>query len=158
MATLPTSECTYLASLSPSEQKVRIAALYAAGWSLSELASALDPPRPKTTVHYWVQNAPSQPVTAPQTPKPPRVRVPGTKARPINPQVPLDERPRLFELASLARAYRSGTPSTSPAAVANRDLTDRAVRLRSFGVPTAAIAEAAGVSYRAMARRIANAQ
>jgi hypothetical protein len=63
-------------------------------------------------------------------------------------------KPRLLELSTLARRYRARTVPDSPLAQANRDLTAMAIALRSMGVPTAAIAEAAGVSYRAMARRL----
>lgn len=154
MASLPTSERDYLASLPLPAQKSRLAALHASGWSLTELAEALDPPRPKTTIHYWIQNAASQPASAPPTPNPPTLRIPNTKTRPISPQVPPGEDIILRELACEARKYRAGTPAHAPAARANRELTDRALRLRSFGVPTSAIAAAAGVSYRAMARRV----
>ena len=52
--------------------------------------------------------------------------------------------------------YRAKTPANSPTALANAELTRLAVSLRRQGVPTADIASAAGVSYRAMARRITN--
>ena len=77
------------------------------------------------------------------------------RTRSISPRVPPDLRPRLRELGTLARRYRAKTPANSPLALANRELTDLALKLRSRGVSTADIADAAGVSYRAMARRIA---
>ena len=76
------------------------------------------------------------------------------RLRSVSPGVPPDMKPRLKELATLARRYRARTMPDSPLAQANRDLTAMAIALRSMGVPTAAIAEAAGVSYRAMARRL----
>jgi hypothetical protein len=76
------------------------------------------------------------------------------RVRSISPGVPPSMKPRLEALALLARRYRARTLPDSPLAQANRDLTAMAVALRSMGVPTAAIAEAAGVSYRAMARRL----
>jgi hypothetical protein len=63
-------------------------------------------------------------------------------------------RPRLRELSAQAKRYRAKTAPDSPLALANDELTAIARTLRSMGVPTAAIAEAAGVSYRAMARRL----
>ena len=63
-------------------------------------------------------------------------------------------RPRLKQLSDLAKRYRAKTAPSSPLAQANDELTSIAKTLRSMGVPTAAIAEAAGVSYRAMARRL----
>lgn len=76
------------------------------------------------------------------------------RLRSISPGVPPDMKPRLKELSALAQRYRAKTASDSPLALANDELTAVAKTLRSMGVPTAAIAEAAGVSYRAMARRL----
>jgi len=72
----------------------------------------------------------------------------------MSPKVPPDVRPRLRELSEMSRKYRARTPQGSPTAIANRELTKLAVELRESGVPTADIAQAAGVTYRAMSRRI----
>lgn len=74
----------------------------------------------------------------------------------MSPKVPPDLRPRLAHIGQLARRYRARTPANSSTALANAELTRLAISLRSQGVPTADIADAAGVSYRAMARRITN--
>lgn len=157
---LPKDEVTFIGSLPRSASESRLRALWQAGWSLSVLGESLEPPRPKTTVHFWVKRAVDIPQQRPTPSPPPRsltTSVPTKSAprlRSISPGVPPDMKPRLRELSILARRYRAKTLPDSPLAKANRDLTAMAIALRSMGVPTAAIAEAAGVSYRAMARRL----
>lgn len=157
---LPQDEVSFLDSLPRPDAESRLRALWEAGWSLAELGNSLKPKRPKTTIHFWVKRAevrkqfrtipmppPKSLTTAAPTKKAPRLRS-------VSPNVPPDVKPRLKELATLAKRYRARTPSDSPFAKANRDLTATAMTLRSMGVPTAKIAQAAGVSYRAMARRL----
>ena len=158
-ASLPQEEVRYLESLSIPERDARLKVLHEAGWSLSSLAKAVQ--SPKTTVHFWVRKAQTGPKALERTiPAPPRsitalVPTPYSPiVRSISPKVPPDLRPRLRELSEMSRRYRSRTPSTSPFAVANEELTKLATSLHDRGVPTADIASAAGVSYRAMARRI----
>lgn len=158
--TLPQEEITFLNALPTPQMHARLAFLHSSGWSLAALGRSLN--RPKTTIHFWVRNALSDSdVKRRPAPTPPlaitRV-VPATRAprtRSISPRVPPDLRPRLRQLSELSRRYRAKTPPSSPLAVANRELTQLAVNLYAQGVPTADIAAAAGVSYRAMARRIA---
>jgi hypothetical protein len=76
--------------------------------------------------------------------------------RSISPSVPPELKPQLKQLADLSKRYRAKTPTDSPLAVANRELTTLAKQLKDRGVPAADIAEAAGVTYRAMARRLSN--
>ena len=155
---LPVSEMEYLSGLQKRQLHSRLAALHARGWSLSQLASALQPPRPKTTVHFWVRNAAPPPPSDPPTPVPPITSPRNLSIRSISPKVPPDQRPILASLSSQARRYRSGTPENSETARANRELTSRALQLRDFDVPTSDIAPAARVSYRAIAKRIKNAR
>jgi hypothetical protein len=157
---LPKDEVAFIDSLSRPEAEARLRALWEAGWSLSVLGQSLVPVRPKTTIHFWVKRAAPTSQARPTPPPPPRsftTAVPTKSAprvRSISPGVPPSMKPRLKELSHLARRYRAKTLPDSPLAQANRDLTAMAIALRSMGVPTAAIAEAAGVSYRAMARRL----
>jgi hypothetical protein len=65
-------------------------------------------------------------------------------------------KPQLQHLSSLAKRYRAKSDPNSEFAIANRELTDLARSLYNRGVPAADIAEAAGVTYRAMARRLSN--
>jgi len=159
---LPDDEIRFLQALPRSERDARLAALHAHGWSLSTLGRSLTPPKPKTTIHYWIRNSKKNVEQRRELPKPPptslTTAVPTYKApisRSVSPKVPPDMRPHLRELANLSRRYRSKTPSTSPLAQANQELTTIALQLHAHGVPTSDIAVAAGVSYRAMARRIA---
>jgi hypothetical protein len=157
---LPKDEVVFIDSLDRHATESRLRALWEAGWSLSILGDSLEPPRPKTTVHFWVKRAEPKQQQRPLPSPPPRsltTSVPTKNAprlRSVSPGVPPDMKPRLLELSTLARRYRARTVPDSPLAQANRDLTAMAIALRSMGVPTAAIAEAAGVSYRAMARRL----
>ena len=157
---LPPAEVSFINSLERPEAESRLRALWESGWSLSLLGESMNPPRPKTTIHFWVKRAASMEQKRPIPSPPPRsltTSVPTKNAprlRSVSPGVPPDMKPRLQELATLARRYRARTMPDSPLAQANRDLTAMAIALRSMGVPTAAIAEAAGVSYRAMARRL----
>lgn len=157
---LPVDEATFVNSLPDKQFKDRLRALWLAGWSLSTLGEAVDPPRSKSTVHFWVRNAddtlqrreipnpaPTSLTSVAPTKSAPRLRT-------ISPGVPADLKPRLKELSTLAKRYRAKTPYSSPLAEANRELTELARSLRSRGVPTAAIADAAGVTYRAMAKRL----
>ena len=157
---LPTDEVNFLGSLARPEAESRLKALWEAGWSLQILGSSLQPPRPKTTIHFWVKRAevteqfrviptppPKSLTTSVPTKSAPRLRS-------ISPGVPPDMKPRLRELSALAQRYRAKTSPDSPLALANDELTAIAKTLRSMGVPTAAIAAATGVSYRAMARRL----
>lgn len=157
---LPKEEVTFLENLSQNELQSRLLALHEAGWSLSVLGRSLRPAKPKTTIHFWIKKAerteqirdvplppPKSLTTSVPTKTAPRLRS-------ISPGVPPDMRPRLRHLSEQARRYRAKTPPGSPLALANEELTAVAKTLRSMGVPTASIAEAAGVSYRAMARRL----
>lgn len=159
-AKLPSDEVDFLSRLEGAAFESRIRALWKSGWSLSEIGDSLSPKRTKTTIHFWVNKASDSEQIRIVPEPPPRsltTSVPTKTAprlRPISPGVPEGMRSRLKELSELARLYRSRTPYTSPFAQANEELTAVAKTLKSMGVPTAAIAEAAGVSYRAMARRV----
>jgi hypothetical protein len=157
---LPVEEMHYLSTLTRVEMESRLRALWKAGWSLAIIGASFSPPRPKTTIHFWVKRAQdlklSRPIPSP-APKSLTTSVPTKNAprlRSISPGVPPEIRPRLRELSELSKRYRAKTRHDSPLAEANRELTYLAQQLRARGVPTAAIAEAAGVTYRAMARRL----
>lgn len=159
---LPEDEVRFLQALPRSERDARLVALHEFGWSLSTLGRSFTPPKPKTTIHYWIRNAKRGVEQRRELPQPPptslTTAVPTYKApisRSISPRVPPDMRPHLRELATMSRRYRAKTPSSSPLAQANQELTKIALELHAHGVPTSDIAAAAGVSYRAMARRIA---
>ena len=158
---LPDDEVRSLEALSSPQMHSRLAFLHANGWSLASLGRSLTPPRPKTTIHYWVRNALSPGEQRRPAPRAPitslMVVVPTSKAprvRFVAPKVPPDLRPRLRELAQMSRKYRARTPDGSPTANATRELTRMALELHDQGIPTSDIAAAAGISYRAMSRRV----
>lgn len=159
---LPDDEVRFIASMPQELIPGRLRALWNAGWSLGVIAKSLKPVRPKSTVHFWVKNASEEEQTR-TIPAPPAKSITASaplasapRTRSISPEVPPELIPHLRELAGLSKRYRAKTPSSSPFAQANREFTEISLELYHRGVPAASIAEAAGVTYRAMARRIAN--
>ena len=157
---LPEDEARFLNSLDQEARNARLKALQGAGWSLSTLGRSMSPKVPKTTVHFWISKASETPQIR-EIPLPPpksiTTSVPTKTApryRTISPGVPPKMKAEIRALALQARNYRAKTPPGAPAALANDALSSISKTLRGMGVPTAAIAEAAGVSYRAMARRL----
>ena len=165
---LPQSEVAFLARLAalPSQEGLhsRLRALWEAGWSLSILGNALSPKRPRATVHYWVRKAPIVPQDVP-VPSPsfqkPLTALLGTvspeplSTRTVAPTVTPEMSDTLRRLSLQARRYRSRTTEGNKFAVANREFTALIKELRAQGVPAVDIARAAGISYRAVARRAA---
>jgi len=162
---LPQSEIAFLAELAKSDQKVfhaRLRALWEAGWSLSILGNSVYPKRPRATIHYWVRKAeqykPNTPIPTPQfTQSLPTalLGVVSASTKTIAPSVTPEMSEKLRTLSLQARRYRSRTTQDNRFAVANREFTELVKELRSQGVPAVEIAEAAGISYRAVARRAA---
>ena len=162
---LPQGEIDYLAALSETNPKAfhsRLLALWEAGWSLSVLGNAVSPKRPRATIHYWVRKADKtaqiaaipQPQFTQSLPAALLGVVPA-KTRTIAPTVTPEMSEKLRTLSLQARRYRSRTTQDNRFAVANREFTDLVKELRSQGVPAVDIAQAAGISYRAVARRAA---
>jgi hypothetical protein len=153
---LPRGEAELLRTLTGAALWTRASQLYHAGWTLQSVGDALEPPRSRTTVRAWV--------TRPHAPAPldrpvprPRLRTPEggyVSRRPVSPGIDAATRARIAELAPVARRYRSRTASDSAFAVANRALTDLCRELHYEHVSVTELAAAAGVTYRAMARRL----
>ena len=146
---LPESEVRFLNSCGPLLNN-RLAALYSVGWSLSDLGKALNPPRPKSTVHNWIKSADLLYAMEP-LPVPPPKPLP---VRPLSPKVPKHIAEELKSLAPLAQLCRSRTPPSSIFRTSNDKLTELATNLYLQGVPVHDIARATGVSDRAMFRRV----
>lgn len=154
---LPPYEVRLLQNLDGYELFARAKMLYESGWTLRAIGDSFDPPRARSTVRYWINtelpiasswtDLPTAPVptlatTAPKDMKPRRI-------------LTAIEATRVAELAPLARKYRATMQPAHPAAQANSELTSLCARLHHEDrVTIGELAKAAGVSYRAMARRV----
>jgi hypothetical protein len=154
---IPPAEVEYLNSLTIDALIPRVSALYNAGWALQAIGDCLSPRRPRSTIRSWVVKAKDlEIVDAPIVPSPKhKTSAEGyQKRRPTSPGIPEDTFDEIRSLAKLARTYRAKMAQTSAAAVANRRLTDISKKLHENGVGIRELAEAAGVTYRAMYKRI----
>lgn len=149
-----------LRTLSGKALHQRCAILYEQGWTLQTIGASLTPPRPRSTVHVWVlaqlptidQTAQSVAPTAPTYPDRPAKQAPRPKR--VSPGIPEDAKLRIAELAPVARRYRARVAPLSSPALANSELSHLCKTLYSSGVTVRELANAAGVTYRAMARRL----
>lgn len=153
--TLPTPEATYLNTLHGPTLHAQCRVLYEAGWPLRAIGEALTPQRSRSTVRSWITKpSPTYirtvPVSAPKL-KTPEAYVP---RRPASPGIPAADQTQIQHLAPIARRYRSRMSPRHAAALANDQLTQICVRLHADNVPVQELADAAGVTYRAMYRRL----
>jgi hypothetical protein len=157
---LPPQEVELLNSLSTDDLIGRVNALYLEGWSLHGIGEALSPMRPRSTIRSWVLKASSQEKSDTGTidaPIPtPKLRLESSDVRKkrVSPGIPQDVYEDIQQLAPLARTFRSRMASTSAAAVANQRLTALCKDLHAKRVGITELAEAAGVTYRAMYKRV----
>ena len=153
---LPPQEVELLNTLQGEQRIERVAALYNAGWSLQTIGDSLLPKHPRSTVRTWVQRAKGlNTIDAPiPTPKLKTASGGYQKTRPSSPGIPAEDLEQLHYLAPLARGYRSRMASTSAPAVANQRLTALCKRLHQNKVSVRELAEASGVTYRAMYKRL----
>ncbi|UDL15867.1 helix-turn-helix DNA binding domain protein [Microbacterium phage Pumpernickel] len=158
--TLPPEEADLLRSLKGVMLYARARELYSEGWTLRSIGEVFTPAKSRSTVRYWITKQlplasaapvfPDAPVPTLATPRP----LPKTPRRRLTTQ----EESEIATLAPLARKYRASMNYGHPAAIANKRLTELVVFLhKDERVTIAELASAAGVSYRAMARRIGNA-
>lgn len=158
---LPSEEADFLASLNHLRRRARVKQLYNQGWTLQAIADALlqnqKTAPTRSTVHYWVTNAPSDEKIAsygfPPAPKPREVATYQRKT-PISPGITPSQAEELERLAPLAREFRSGMASTSAQAVANDNFDALIRELYNQNVTIAEIARAANVTHRAISRRL----
>ena len=155
---LPQREVELLRSLTTSKKSLycRARQLFEAGWTLQAIGNAFSTPFRRSTVQYWVKmgdftykNDQKVPFPADFAPKRGYQR-----KKPVSPGISEADAERLRYLAPLARSFRSGMGLNSPQGSANRELTELATFLHSEGVSVAELARAAGVTFRAMARRL----
>lgn len=94
-------------------------------------------------------------VHAPAPPSPPHVRRRQRRTYdPKNPTISADDSQRIRELAPLARRFRARANPEGAYAVANEELTQLCCSLYDQGTPVRELAETAGVTYKAMERRV----
>lgn len=153
---LPDEEAQLLNSLMPPALYVYCKELYEAGWTLRSIGEALNPKRSRSTIRSWVlKETPPMPPVAP-TPASPELKTPAVyePKRPASPGIPPALYAQISADAPIARKFRSGMSPLHKAALANQRLTDTCVLLFESGVPIQELADAAGVTYKAMARRV----
>lgn len=154
---LPSEEIELLQSLRSYELYARAKSLYEAGWTLRAIGEAFTPPRARSTIRYWI-NSPI-PIASVYTPLPeppvPILSTPASVQRKPRRHLTPAESSRIAELAPSARRYRATMKPGHASARANQELTALCARLHHEDrVTIAELADAAGVSYRAMARRV----
>lgn len=171
---LPKDECVVLSKLSGVNLRARVFALHEAGWTLAEIAAAFNPPKSRSTIHTWARTppSPSDPRSMLPLPLPSKSLAAAEKSTSAtganaskpkrerrsfdstSPQIPTDMRKRIEELAPLARRYRARANPSGAYALANDELTVLCRSLYNAGVSVRELSLTAGVTYRAMARRV----
>lgn len=153
---LPPKEAAYLNTLNQDDLMARSYELYTAGWTLQAIGDALEPPRPRSTVRSWLLRH-----QLPESGRPSKVPSPlyrthkdGYQKKRNSPGILPDELELIQELAPRARTFRAKMSSNDSARVANDQLTGICIRLYDTGVTTSELAKAAGVTYRAMVKRL----
>ena len=178
---LPQSEREFLAVLKGDELKARVKALNEGGWSLGAIADAFTPPKQRSSIRVWATgntqtrpDHPPIPLTSLSS-SPSRSRshthsssiLPAaeksTSARkrvrraydPASPLLTRQTQQQIQKLSPLARQYRARANPNGIYAKANVELTELCKDLYfKQNVSVRELSDAAGVTYRAMARRI----
>lgn len=176
---LPQSECEFLAVLKGDELKARVKALSSAGWSLGAIADAFTPPKQRSSIRVWAtgntQTRPDHPPVPlisslfssssrsyssilPAAEKSASIHKHKRVRRAYDPASPLltqQMHQQIRELAPLARQYRARANPNGVYAKANVELTKLCKDLYfKQNVSVRELSDAAGITYRAMARRI----
>lgn len=148
---LPKDEEDFLLSLTGTDLKLRARRLYEAGWTLAAIGTPIN--KSRSTVRFWVNNVPQLRSTVDRPVPTPEDRSYVHK-KPANPGISAPTAARLAYLAPIARKYRARLAASHPATEANEELSALCKSLHETHVPIQEIADAAGVTYRAMYRRI----
>jgi hypothetical protein len=153
---LPESEVDYLATIRNDKLHVRCSDLYGAGWTLRSIGEAMQPPRTRSTIKAWVdQVLPHNHAVWPDLPRPTYLTdATYVPRRPASPGIGAADLMKIQELQPVAKRFRSGMSPHHKAAIANDELTVIVETLHKAGVPVGELASAAGVTYRAMAKRL----
>ena len=152
---LPAGEYDVLSNqLGPDQFYTRVRQLYQAGWTLQAIGNLWSPPKRRSTVRYWINRASDTVSVDIPLPTPKQKPKGYVSRRPVSPGINPADLARIEQLSPLARRYRSKMASNSPQAIANEELTIICVRLHQSNVTVRELAAAAGVTYRAMSRRL----
>ena len=152
---LPREEAELLNTLFDDELYTRINKLYQAGWTLQAIGNAFEPKRTRSTIRFWANRRHVPAETPVQELPTPKYKARGyISRRPKSPGIDPATRERIDYLAPLARRYRAKMGAGTTEAHANRELTELCMFLVGENVTVRELAEAAGVTYRAMARRL----
>ena len=134
-------------------------------WTLS----SLPPKAPKTQLLPPLKSIAAAEESTPFSPPPPAPPAPPAKkpARASglpprerrvfdgeSPKIPQNLQKKIAQLAPLARRYRARANPNGAYAMANDELTELCASLHRSGVSVKELSQAAGVTYRAMARRL----
>ena len=157
---IPLSEIDYLNSLSGDVLHKRVQLLYDQGWTLRAIGDVLNPRRSRTTIKSWVERSRHHELIAPlpPTPSPSYDTHPDGYQRltPKSPGVSPSDAERLQYLATHAKNYRARMSPNSLPAQCNEELSQLTLELYDADVSIADIARAAGVTHRAIYKRLLN--
>lgn len=169
---LPSEEVEVLVKCSGDVLRARVQALREAGWTLASIADAWTPPKQRSSIRLLATTPTSTPlpiVSSPPSPHSSSLTAAEKKnsatavrrhrrARRFyvqeSPKIPTADARTLKRLAPLARRYRARANPNGAYAVANTELTGLCIVLYRNGVSVQELAATAGVTYRAMARRL----
>jgi DNA-binding transcriptional MerR regulator len=132
--------------------KAYIGALRAQGWPLRAIGEPLDLPR--STIQYFEKSADQTADTSSIPLSPKAIETAGTKTVRWRTHIPAEQRPMLRELADKAKRVRSTTPQDSELRQASDRLDSLIQHYLDRMVPVTEIAEAMGVTHRAVNARI----
>jgi hypothetical protein len=160
---LPPQEVEYLNSLPKDLMIFRVKLLFDEGWPLDAIGESFPQTRTRSTIRSWVVRAgetldlDAESVFIDAPIPTPRLKTSDDgyqKVKPESPKIRLNDLEQIQLLAPQARTFRSRMASTSAPAVANQRLTTLCKKLYQDKVGIKDLAEAAGVTYRAMYKRI----
>lgn len=152
---LPREEAQLLNTLFDDELYTRVNRLYQAGWTLQAIGNAFEPRRTRSTIRFWANRRHTTVDTPVQEMPTPKYKARGyVSRRPKSPGIDPATRERINHIAPLARRYRAKMGDGTVEARANLELTELCMFLVGENVTVRELAEATGVTYRAMARRL----
>lgn len=171
---LPSEEVEVLVRCSGDVLRARVQALREAGWTLASIADAWTPPKQRSSIRLLATTPTKTPlpiVSSPPSDSDSSSLTAAERKNPTttaarrhrrarrfyteeSPKIPKDDARTLKRLAPLARRYRARANPNGAYAVANTELTGLCIVLYRNGVSVQELAATAGVTYRAMARRL----